>query len=86
MFLIRSRCADVVHGGCIGRSPRLGIRTNACPVLASLVGTFGLDKRKKWPPALLHAHGYDMYDVSECMYSVIPDAMYLITACGCVAA
>eukprot|EP00957_Ditylum_brightwellii_P085331 6490874-Ditylum_brightwellii.AAC.1 len=54
--------------------------------VGGLVGSFGLDERKKWPPALLHAHGSDMKDASESMYRVMPDAVYLITACRCMAA
>eukprot|EP00957_Ditylum_brightwellii_P023330 1761647-Ditylum_brightwellii.AAC.1 len=32
--------------------------------MGGLVGSYGLEESKKWPPALLRAHGSDMYDAS----------------------
>eukprot|EP00957_Ditylum_brightwellii_P170008 12940230-Ditylum_brightwellii.AAC.1 len=42
--------------------------------------------QKKFPPARLRARDSDMKEASEWMYKTILDALYLITASGCVTA
>eukprot|EP00957_Ditylum_brightwellii_P152111 11581541-Ditylum_brightwellii.AAC.1 len=53
-----SRCAGVARGGYIGRSSRLGVCANACPVLARYTaGNLASSARPLFPPPSIDSKG-----------------------------